>query len=215
MMDLFEALYTTRAMRRLRPDPVPLDVQASILDAAIRAPHIGEEWRFILVDDPELKLSLAALYRDAWAQLFELSGANLADLLRSNISHGRSARSGDYLARHFHEVPLVLFGFARTPEGSGIYPALWSAMLAARAHGIGSTMTAVLQSFAADRVFDLLGVPTDDGWHLHGTIPMGYPLGRWGIGARRPVHEVAARNRWDGDLGFTVPQPLSHLGDEE
>ncbi|MGE0796656.1 MAG: nitroreductase family protein, partial [Acidimicrobiia bacterium] len=37
-MDVYEALYTTRAMRRLRPDPIPLDVQARILDAAIRAP---------------------------------------------------------------------------------------------------------------------------------------------------------------------------------
>jgi hypothetical protein len=32
----------------------------------------------------------------------------------------------------FADVPLVLIGFGRTREGSGIYPALWSAMLAAR-----------------------------------------------------------------------------------
>src|SRR3954462_8650777 len=36
-MDLLEALYTRRMMRRLRPDPIPLDAQARILDAAIRA----------------------------------------------------------------------------------------------------------------------------------------------------------------------------------
>ncbi|GFG97365.1 hypothetical protein MTIM_32440 [Mycobacterium timonense] len=36
-MDIHEALYTTRMMRRLRPDPAPLDTQARILDAAIRA----------------------------------------------------------------------------------------------------------------------------------------------------------------------------------
>lgn len=56
-MEIYEALYTTRAMRRLKPDPIPYDVQARILDAAIRAPHIGEGWRFILVDDPESSLS--------------------------------------------------------------------------------------------------------------------------------------------------------------
>ncbi len=37
-MDIYEALYTARAMRRLKPDPIPYDVQARILDAAIRAP---------------------------------------------------------------------------------------------------------------------------------------------------------------------------------
>ena len=37
-MDIYEALYTTRSMRRLKPDPIPEDVQARILDAAIRSP---------------------------------------------------------------------------------------------------------------------------------------------------------------------------------
>ena len=53
-MDIAEALYTTRAMRRVKPDPIPLEVQARILDAAIRAPSGGntQNWRFLLVDDP-------------------------------------------------------------------------------------------------------------------------------------------------------------------
>ena len=61
-MDVFEALYTTRAMRRVRPDPVPSDVQASILDAAIRAPTGGnaQNWRFLLVDDAEVPWRLVA-----------------------------------------------------------------------------------------------------------------------------------------------------------
>jgi nitroreductase len=81
-------------------------------------------------------------------------------------------------------------------------------MLAARAEGIGSTLTGVLQSFKSDEVFELLGVPKDAGWVMHGAIPMGYPLGRWGIAKRQPVEKVAARNGWEGDLGFTVPEPL-------
>jgi nitroreductase len=64
-MNIYEALYTTRAMRRLRPDPIPYDVQARILDAAIRAPSGGntQRWRFLLVDDPAIKERLAPLYR--------------------------------------------------------------------------------------------------------------------------------------------------------
>jgi hypothetical protein len=120
----------------------------------------------------------------------------------------RVARSGVHLARHFAEVPLLLIGFGRTKEGSGIYPALWSAMLAARAEGIGSTLTGMLQSYFADEVMDILGAPRDAGWTLHGVVAMGYPTGKWGVGARKPVHEVAARNGWDGELGFTVSEPL-------
>ena len=207
-MDIYEALYTTRAMRRMKPDPIPIDAQARILDAAIRAPHIGEAWRFILVDDPEIKARLAPLYDRAWGQMFEAFGADRAAMLTMEGPAGRAARSGEHLARHFAEVPLLLIGFGKTREGSGIYPAIWSAMLAARAEGIGSTLTGVMQTFVADEVFEILGVPKDEGWYMHGVVPMGYPTGRWGVAPRTPVHEVAARNHWEGDLGFTVPDPL-------
>ena len=65
-MDIFEALYTTRAMRRVKPDPIPEDVQKAILDAAIRAPTGGnaQNWRFMLVDDPGMKGELGPLYRE-------------------------------------------------------------------------------------------------------------------------------------------------------
>lgn len=207
-MELHEALYTTRAMRRLKPDAIPHDAQARILDAAIRAPNIGEGWRFVLVDDGELLGKLAPLYERAWELLFERFGTTVAAMLQAPGDAGRAARSGDHLARHFAEVPLLLLGFSQDREGSGVLPAVWSAMLAARAEGIGSTLTGVLQTFFADEVLELIGVPTGDGWHLHAVVPMGYPLGRWGIAPRRPVHEVAARNGWDGKLGFTVPEPL-------
>jgi len=207
-LEIHEALYTTRAMRRLKPDPIPLDAQARILDAAIRAPHIGEGWRFILVDDREKMARLASLYVIAWDRLFEAYGISVTDLAKADNEAGRAARSGDHLARHFGEVPLLLIGFGRNSDGSGIYPAVWSAMLAARAEGIGATLTGVMQTYVADEVFELLGAPKDEGWYLHGVVPMGYPTGRWGVAPRKPVHEVAARNSWDGDLGFTVPEPL-------
>jgi len=208
-MDIYEALYTTRAMRRLKPDPIPYDVQARILDAAIRAPNIEQGWRFLLVDDAEIKSRLAPLYLQAFERLVGAPvEALLANLPNVDAPMRRAIRSGVHLAQHFAEVPLWLIGFGRTREGSGIYPALWSAMLAARAEGIGSTLTGMLQSFFADEVFDILGAPKDAGWYMHGAVAMGYPTGRWGVGARKPVHEVAARNRWQGDLGFAVPEPL-------
>ncbi len=208
-MDIYEVLYTTRAMRRLKPDPIPYDAQARILDAAIRAPNIGQEWRFILVDDAEIKSQFAPLYRQGFERMIGGVPEELfADVIKTDTPMGRTVRSGLHLVNHFAEVPLLLIGFGRNRDGSGIYPALWSAMLAARAEGIGSTLTGFLQTYYTDEVFDILNVPKDAGWHLHGVITMGYPTGRWGVGARKPVHEVAARNSWQGDLGFTVPEPL-------
>jgi len=208
-MDIHEALYTTRAMRRLKPDPIPYAAQARILDAAIRAPNIGQEWRFLLIDDPEIKAQLAPLYRQGFERMVGGSlEERFADVMKTDTPMGRTVRSGVYLVNHFAEVPLLLIGFGRTKEGSGVYPALQNAMLAARAEGIGSTLTGFLQTYFANEVMEILGVPKEAGWYMHGVVPMGYPLGKWGVGARKPVHEVAARNSWEGDLGFTVPEPL-------
>jgi nitroreductase len=207
-MDIYEALYTTRSMRRLKPDPIPYEVQARILDAAIRAPHIGEGWRFILVDDPEIKSKLAPLYRQGMERMVGAPIEVFMDMMKDDPAMARTLRSGVHLVEHFAEVPLLLIGFGRTVEGSGVYPALQNAMLAARAEGVGSTLTGFLQSYFPNEVMDLLGVPKDAGWKVHGVVTMGYPLGKWGVGRRKPVHEVAARNSWEGDLGFTVPEPL-------
>jgi nitroreductase len=213
-MDIYEALYTTRSMRRLKADPLPYDVQARILDATIRAPHIGEGWRFILVDDPAIKSQLAPLYRQGMERLAGAPIEVLDDQSKADTQMGRMLRSGLHLVHHFAEVPLVLIGFGRTTEGSGIYPALQNAMLAGRAEGVGSTLTGMLQTFFANEVMDILGVPKDAGWYMHGVVAMGYPLGKWGVGARKPVHEVAARNSWQGELGFTVPEPLWPKGSD-
>ena len=72
-MDAREALYTTRAMRRVKPDPVPEEIQLRILDAAIRAPSGGNSqgWRFLIVDDSEQIAKIGALYSDCIDMLWE------------------------------------------------------------------------------------------------------------------------------------------------
>lgn len=205
-MDIYEALYTTRAMRRLKPDPVPLDVQARILDAAIRAPSgsNSQPWHILLVDDPAVIGQLAPLYFGVWKRRIE---TEFGEFRASRDLPSGVLRSAGHLAEHFAETPLLLFGFARPEAGSSIYPALWSAQLAARAEGVGSTLTTFLNR-QSDEVFPILGVPEGEGWQMYGCLTMGYPTGRWGVAARRPAHEVAGRNTWDGALGFEVSEPL-------
>lgn len=215
-MDVFEALYTTRAMRRVRPDPVPGDVQASILDAAIRAPTGGnaQNWRFLLVDDAEVIARLAPLYKagidSLWVTLYADRVAWAAEDPDDPERQAflRVQRSAQWAADNFTTYPLLLFGFAQhDPTGGSIYPALWSAQLAARAHGVGSTLTAVLL-FADGEVKEILGVPADEGWNQAGCVLMGYPTGRWGVAERQPVQHVSYRNRWGEPLGVEVTDPL-------
>ena len=64
---LFEAIYSARSLRRLKPDPVPEELITKILDAAIRAPSGGnaQNWAFIVVRDPVQRQKLGAIYRKA------------------------------------------------------------------------------------------------------------------------------------------------------
>jgi nitroreductase len=214
--DLHEALYTTRAMRRVRPDPIPLDVQGRILDAAIRAPTGGntQQWRFLLVDDPDVKVQLGALYRDCIAQLWATVYADRIAAIEAdpddpeNVQNAKVVRSAQHLADHFEDVPLFLFAFVRgDTSGGSIFPAVWSAMLAARAEGVGSSLTSVLV-FRLQETLDALGVPRDKGWVMSCCVSFGYPTGRWGVAPRRPAHEVAYRNSWGTPLGIEIPEPL-------
>jgi nitroreductase len=216
-MDTLEALYTTRAMRRVTKDPIPDDVQAAIVDAAIRAPSGGntQNWRFLLVDDPDVKGRLGPLYRDSISQLWttvyadRIAAAAAAPEDPESVQMAKVQRSAQWLADHFEDVPLFLFGFAQhDPTGGSIYPAMWSAMLAARTHGVGSSLTTVLGFFHPRETLDILGVPDGEGWIMASCVSFGYPTGRWGVAARRPVHEVSFRNRWGAHVGFEVPEPL-------
>ncbi len=216
-MDINEALYTTRAMRRVRPDPVPLDVQARILDAAIRAPTGGnaQNWRFMLVDGPEVIARIGPLYRHAIEQLWQtvyvhqLAAAAEHPEAAESIEMLSIQRSAQWLADHFEDVPLYLFAFVQAdPTGGSIFPAVWSAQLAARAEGVGSSLTMVLGLFHNNEVFDILGAPGDEHWLMACCVSFGYPTGRWGVAQRRPVHEVSYRNRWGSPIGFTVDKPL-------
>jgi nitroreductase len=216
-VDIYEALYTTRAMRRVRPDPVPMEVQARILDAAIRAPTGGnaQNWAFLLVDDKEVLGRIAPLYRDSIDQLWSviyadrLAAAAADPEAPESIAMLKVQRSAQWLADHFDEVPLYLFGFIQhDPTGGSIFPAVWSAQLAARAEGVGSSLTVVLGVFHSDETYDILGVPKDQGWLMACCVSFGYPTGRWAVAPRRPVHEVAYRNQWGAPVGFEAHQPL-------
>ena len=215
-MDVYEALYTTRAMRRVRPDPIPLAVQQRILDAAIRAPSGGnaQMWRFLLVDDPALKARLGPIYRACLAQLWEtiykpqVEAAAKQPESQESRAFSKMQRSAVWLADHFEQYPLLLFAFSQfDTTGGSIFPSVWSAMLAARAEGVGSALTSVFM-FRLPEVLEVLGVPEDRGWNFNGCVSFGVPTGKWGVAPRNPVHLVSFRNGWGKPVGFEVNAPL-------
>lgn len=208
-MDLYEALYTTRAMRRVKPDPIPEGVVKAMLDAAVRAPSGSnmQQWRMVVVTDPVTRAALGELYHEAYRLLHETVYAGRRH--RADERLHRLLSSSDWLGDHFGAAPLIVLFFDRNdPTGASIYPAVWSLMLAGRGHGIGTTLTTVLGMFKEAEVMRLLGVPEDKGWVVRAAVPCGYPLGRWGLAERRPAHEVVFADRWGQAPAWTIDRPL-------
>ena len=216
-MDVFEALYTTREMRRVKEDSIPDDVIKSIMDSAIRAPSGSnrQDWKFLVVTDKKTREALAEIYRETWDYYVKSFYNDSEDLGASSLKNKdeietvkRISNSASWLAENYHKVPLLVLAFSRNdPTGSSIYPAIWNLMLAARGHGVGTCLTTVM-NFKTEDVYKVLNVPSNKGWTLNATITAGYPLGKWGVAARKPVEEVTYLNKWGESPDWNLTEPL-------
>ena len=218
-MDVFEALYTTRAMRRVKEDPVPDNIIQSMIDSAIRAPSGSnrQNWKFLVVTDKNIREKLSNIYRETWDYYINSFLNSAKDPGASSLKKQddkdietirRISNSASWLAENYHKVPLLVLALSRNdPTGSSIYPAIWNLMLAARGHGIGTCLTTVM-SFETEKVFEILNIPNDKGWTLNATITAGYPLGKWGVAERKPVDDVTYLNTWGNKTNWNLEQPL-------
>ena len=203
-MDVFEAIWTTRAMRRQDPDREVSDEHIlKCIEAAGKGPNGAsrEDARYLVVRDPELKRKVAEAYQKAGLEGFRTFLANAKDERQARL-----ARSGLYLCEHLAESPaLVIVCSAGAPGANApsVYPGVQNFMLAARALGIGTALTTVYLREEAT-IKAILGIPEDVSTYC--LIPVGYPLGHWGEAKRRPVREITYWDGW-GEPAPSAPEP--------
>ena len=199
--DLFEIIRSTRSMRRLKSDPVPNELIRKILEAGTCAPSGGnmQRWRFLVIRDAEIKRTVGAYYKRAWDEQVApryRSGEPAPGMNRDRFL--RLLDAAEYLAAHIHEAPVWIMpclegGTPTRTSGSSIYPAVQNMLLAARALGLGATLTTLYLSFEKE-VSAALGLPPDV--HSYALLPIGYPIGRFGPVRRVPLADVVFENRW-------------------
>ncbi len=199
--DLFEIIRTTRSMRRLKPDPVPNRLIRRILEAGACAPSGGnmQRWRFLVIRDPAVKATVAAYYKRAWDE--QVGPRYRAGEPAPGMDRERFLRllaAAEHLAAHLHEAPVWIIpclegGTPSRTAGSSIYPAVQNMLLAARALGLGATLTTLHLTFEKE-VEAALGLP--ENVHSYALLPIGYPLGRFGPVRRKPLGEIVYEDRW-------------------
>lgn len=192
-IDLFEAIYTTRAIRRFKPDAVPDELLRRVLAAGGQAPSGGnrQPWRFIILRSAE-------------------SRQKVRELLILAATRAGSADPSASAA--FADAPVVIIVCAVQPASVGpgtvgpfgqTYPAVENILLAARGLGLGTSITTGFRG--ADAEFrEWLGLP--DNIDTTCLMPLGYPLGkdgeRHGRKTRRPITELTYEDHWGKEITF-------------
>ena len=210
-LSLHEAIFTTRSMRHLKPDPVPREDLEYILEAATMAPSAGnlQMWSFVVVTEAAQRQKLAAVYREVGRQY--IRDGVLAD---PDTDDDRRRVYGKALhnVEHLDEAPVIIVACltlscpddAAVASGffGSIYPAIQNLLLAARSRGLGSVLLtlATEQSPIAPvehpAVREILDLP--EGVESVALIPIGYPQGNWGRPWRNPWQDCSHWERWGG-----------------
>jgi nitroreductase len=202
--DVFEIIHSTRAMRRLKPDPVPDELIRNILLAGQAAASGGntQRWRFLVLKDPEIKKKVQVYYKKAYDEVVGPRYASSPPPPGSNAARYRRQHTAvEYLTDHYHEAPVWIVacledgpvsGLGRS-VGASIYPAVQNMLLAARALGLGSTLTTRHITYEKE-VDTAMGIPP--GFHSYAILPIGYPMGRFGPVGRGPLADVVYLDGW-------------------
>ena len=200
--DLFEIIHTTRAMPRLKPDPVPDELIGKILLAGQAAASGGnaQRWRFLVLKDQKIKQAVQTYYKRAFDEVVGPRYATSSPPPGSDAArYKRQLAAVEYLTDHYHEAPVWIVACLEDGSnptrsaGSSIYPAVQNMLLAARALGLGSTLTTRHITYEKE-VDTAMGIPP--GFHSYAILPIGYPMGRFGSVGRGPLADVVYLDEW-------------------
>ena len=198
---LEEAIYNCRAMRRIRPDPVPEDMLIQLIEAANQAPSgsNSQRARWVVVRDAQQKQLLAQQNRKHAEPYIAADVAN-----PKSTKQKRMLDAVIWQMEHMHEVPALIvacFDYPEPVEGLGIYrqagsvwPGIQNLLLTARSLGLGAAPT-TLALRDQQAVREILQLPPT--FAALCLLPVGFPMGNFGPVTRKPVQEIMRFDRWD------------------
>ena len=225
-IELFEAINTARAMRWLKPDPIPDAVVEQILEAAIKAPNAGnrQNWLFMVVRDEEQRKRIGQIYRRVSAWVLKRYQQQGRPANQPALEYDRMMQGGMHLYEHMQDAPVLLIPCLRiTPlqlpdeipqevqaamkdaapwtAGASIYPAVQNIILACRALGLGTVLT-TNHTVAEEEIKHVLSLPSE--YRTFALMPIGYPEHNFGPVKRRPISECAMLDRYGTAFSATM-----------
>ena len=203
----FDLVGQVRAMRRLKPDPIPLETIREVLEAGVQASSGMnlQPWSFVAIHSEEHRAWFGQRYKAAIESRF----GQLDIPLENESPTAKTARALKYQADHLHTFPLILLVAGKRdwpfkvsenervglapPNYGAVYPCVQNILLACRALGLGAALTTMHQVFEDD-LHEHFKIPDEYGVVV--AIPIGYPMCNFGSVSRRPASEVTYFDTW-------------------
>ncbi len=122
---------TMRAMRRLKPDPVPDETIEQLIQAAVWGPSGGNMqcYEYVVVTDRQVMARLAPLWKRCVNAYLATTGKYAPEGM-DEAAYGRMVAAIEYQRDHFADTPALIVPCYRFPE-----PRLDEEGLAASARG--------------------------------------------------------------------------------
>ncbi len=198
-ISLGEAIFTLRAIRRFKNEPIDNEIIKDILLSATQAPSGGnsQPWHFLVIKDKKQKQEFAELYHQAWwAKRADQGIYKPEDIAENNKTTLSAMKLSDEIAT----APAIIL-ICATAQGSGpmgsVIPAVQNLLLTARSLGIGGTIT-TLHPSVEDQVKSMFNMP--ENVQIVYCVPIGYPKGNFGPVQRKPLAEVTSLRVWGEPL---------------
>ena len=198
-ISLGEAIFTLRAIRRFKNEPIDNEIIKDILLSATQAPSGGnsQPWHFLVIKVKKQKQEFAELYHQAWwAKRADQGIYKPEDIAENNKTTLSAMKLSDEIAT----APAIIL-ICATAQGSGpmgsVIPAVQNLLLTARSLGIGGTIT-TLHPSVEDQVKSMFNMP--ENVQIVYCVPIGYPKGNFGPVQRKPLAEVTSLGVWGEPL---------------
>ena len=190
-MSIVDLARSRRSVRQFRPDPVPVEAIRRIIDVGRLAPSGAnrQPWRFVVVDDPAIKRTIRNECEAAERRFHSRAPRELLEWM--------NARGITVTKPFLVDAPYLICVFYDTHE---LYPlhSTWLAvgfmLLQIAEEGLGT----VTYTPAGVNLNRILGVPPQ--FKPTVILPIGYPAADGESLARRPIAEIAFRNRFGNQI---------------
>ncbi|MHC9294252.1 nitroreductase family protein [Mycobacterium sp. LTG2003] len=214
-MELYDVMRTTGATRQFTDDPLPDEVLERILDHARFAPSGGNRQgtRIVVVRDRDTRESLADLSvtgarryiaqkrngENPWNPVHPM-GVTADDLAAVQVPRATQLLDAAVVLVVCIDLGVVAafdqdLDRIGVVSGASVYPFVWNILLAARNEGFGGVLTTMMIA-EEPKVKALLGIPDD--FAVAAVLPLGKPVRQLTKLTRKPVSEIATRERFDG-----------------